>query len=64
MLPPPLPLGSDQLERHGLYVMDDGMDIYLWVGSQIHPELCHFIFACSFYEIRAGQVPFPLASPY
>ncbi|GAA6026467.1 hypothetical protein JCM10207_009309, partial [Rhodosporidiobolus poonsookiae] len=32
VLPHPLPLTSERLERHGLFLMEDGQNIFLWVG--------------------------------
>ena len=56
VLPPALNLGSDQLERHGLFVLHNGIDVFIWVGSQVYPELCQLIFNCQFADINVGPV--------
>lgn len=37
-------LGSEMLERHGFYILDNGQDVLIWLGSQVHPELLQLIF--------------------
>lgn len=37
-------LGSETLERHGFYVLDNGQELLIWLGSQVHPELLKLIF--------------------
>lgn len=56
VMPERLPLTSERLERHGLYVLDNGMQVTLWVGSAIHPELCNLIFGRSYAELESGKV--------
>lgn len=53
-------LGSEHIERHGLYILDDGQDIYIWVGAQIHPELCQLIFGCAPAQLNVGQIELPV----
>lgn len=52
-LPPPIPLSSEKLERHGLYILDNGQDFFFWVGSLIHPELCNLIFGSNYAELES-----------
>ncbi|KAJ3103950.1 COPII subunit [Physocladia obscura] len=60
IFPPRLNLSSEKLERHGLYLLDNGVDIFLWVGRFISPELCSLIFGVPTYEnIIPGKFGLP-----
>ena len=37
IMPQPLPLTSERLERHGLFLIEDGQTIFLWVGRDAVP---------------------------
>ncbi|EGN92871.1 hypothetical protein SERLA73DRAFT_127142 [Serpula lacrymans var. lacrymans S7.3] len=39
VLPIPLPLTSERLERHGLFLIEDGQTIFLWIGRDAVPQL-------------------------
>ena len=55
-LPALLNLTSEKLERHGIYLLDDGIESYLWVGSNAHPELCSLLFGePSVSSLTAGR---------
>lgn len=57
ILPPPLPLTSERLERHGLYLIEDGQTIFLWVGRDAVPQLIIDVFNLPNYEVlRGGKV--------
>jgi protein transport protein SEC24 len=57
VMPVPLSLSSEKLERHGLYLLDNGAEIYVWVGRAISQELCQMIFDKPAYEaIIPGKV--------
>lgn len=51
-MPPAMHLGSEGLERHGFYVLDNGQELFIWLGAQVHPELLQLIFG-------PGSVPAP-----
>lgn len=56
-MPPPLPLSSERLERHGLYLIEDGQTIFLWVGRDAVPQLIIDVFNLPSYEVlRGGKV--------
>ena len=38
--PPILPLSAEHIDRHGMYLMDAGTALYLWVGRAISDSLC------------------------
>ena len=56
-MPPPLPLSSERLERHGLFLIEDGQSIFLWVGRDAVPQLIIDVFGLPNYEVlRGGKV--------
>jgi hypothetical protein len=56
-MPPPLPLTSERLERHGLFLIEDGQTIFLWIGSDAVPQLVMDVFNLPSYEVlRGGKV--------
>lgn len=63
ILPPPLPLTSERLERHGLFLIEDGQTIFLWVGRDAVPQLIMDVFNLPNYEVlRGGKVSLLTAS--
>lgn len=60
IMPPPLPLSSERLERHGLYLIEDGQTIFLWVGRDSVPQLVMDVFNLPSYDVlRGGKVFIP-----
>lgn len=58
--PPILPLSSEHIDRHGIYLMDAGTAIYLWVGRAVSDALCHQIFNVDQYsQIPDGLLALP-----
>jgi len=56
-MPIPLPLSSERLERHGLYLIEDGQTMFLWVGRDAVPQLVMDVFNLASYEaLRGGKV--------
>lgn len=56
-MPSPLPLTSERLERHGLYLIEDGQTIFLWVGRDAVPQLIIDVFDLpSYADLRGGKV--------
>jgi len=61
IMPPPLPLSSERLERHGLHLIEDGQNIFLWVGRDAVPQLVKDVFDLpSLNELRGGKATLPL----
>lgn len=59
-MPIPLPLSSERLERHGLYLIEDGQTMFLWVGRDAVPQLVMDVFNLASYEaLRGGKVNYP-----
>lgn len=58
ILPPPCNLSSEKLEAHGCYLLEDGQNIYIWIGKQAVPQLCKDLLGMnSVQDIKSGQVP-------
>lgn len=57
IMPESLNLSSEKLERHGAYLLEDGQNIFIWIGRQVSPQLCiDLLDVRSYEEIRAGKV--------
>ena len=57
VLPPSLPLTSERLERHGLFLIEDGQTMFLWIGRDAVPQLVQDVFDLPNYEaLRGGKV--------
>ncbi|KAH7099784.1 CPII coat sec24 protein [Auriculariales sp. MPI-PUGE-AT-0066] len=61
VMPIPLPLSSERLERHGLFLIEDGQTIFLWVGRDSVPQLIQDVFDLPDYSsLRGGKYTLPL----
>ncbi|KAJ9120632.1 hypothetical protein QFC22_002561 [Naganishia vaughanmartiniae] len=61
ILPPALNLTSERLERHGLYLIDDGQNIFLYVGQDAVPQLIMDVFGLpSYQELKGGKYTLPV----
>ncbi|KAF7325716.1 Protein transporter SEC24 [Mycena kentingensis (nom. inval.)] len=61
IMPPAMPLTSERLERHGLFMIEDGQTIFLWVGRDAVPQLIMDVFDLPNYEaLRGGKTTLPL----
>ena len=50
-------LTSRRLEAHGLYLIEDGQNMFLWLGKNAVPALVKDAFGLNSYdEVRAGKV--------
>ncbi|KAG1772136.1 hypothetical protein EDD22DRAFT_1021159 [Suillus occidentalis] len=59
--PTPLPLTSERLERHGLYLIEDGQTIFLWIGRDAVPQLVMDVFNLPNFEVlRGGKTTLPV----
>lgn len=60
IMPPKLNLTSERMERHGLYLIEDGQNIFLWVGRDAVPQLTIDVFdAANYAALRGGKVTLP-----
>ncbi|VDB88711.1 unnamed protein product [Peniophora sp. CBMAI 1063] len=61
IMPTPLPLTTERLERHGLYLIEDGQTLFLFVGRDAVPQLIQDVFDLPNYEaLRGGKTTLPL----
>ncbi|KAI9286884.1 Sec23/Sec24 trunk domain-containing protein [Umbelopsis sp. AD052] len=66
VLPPRLNLSGEKLEPHGCYLLENGQNIYIWVGRGVVPQLCLDLFDVKSYEgLRGGKITLPnLENPF
>jgi protein transport protein SEC24 len=63
-MPPPLPPTSERLERHGLFLIEDGQTIFLWIGRDAVPQLVMDVFDLPSYDVlRGGKVGLQFPTP-
>ncbi|KAI0052071.1 CPII coat sec24 protein [Auriscalpium vulgare] len=61
IMPPPLPPTSEGMESHGLYLIEDGQAIFLYVRRDAVPQLLLDVFGISSYDaLRGGKTTLPL----
>ncbi|KFD52515.1 hypothetical protein M514_06549 [Trichuris suis] len=59
-IPPLLSLSFEKVDRHGIYLMDTGRYLFLYVGQAVSDTLCQNIFDVKSYkEIVGGLVKLP-----
>lgn len=54
IMPPLLPLSSEKLSRHGLFLIEDGQSMFLWMGRDAVPQLVQDVFGIESYERLVG----------
>lgn len=55
-MPNLLNLSSEKLERHGIFLLENGFQQFLWIGSNVHPELVSMLFGTSILsQIQTGR---------
>ncbi|CDO57422.1 hypothetical protein DV495_002065 [Geotrichum candidum] len=60
VLPPKLNLSGERLVPHGLYLIDDGQTIFIWIGRDVVPQLCLDAFGVpSLDALPTGKTEFP-----
>ncbi|EJC99351.1 CPII coat sec24 protein [Fomitiporia mediterranea MF3/22] len=61
VMPTPLPPTSERLERHGLFLIEDGQTMFLWIGRDAVPQLVQDVFDIPSYDqLRGGKTTLPL----
>ncbi|KAJ3188766.1 COPII subunit [Gaertneriomyces sp. JEL0708] len=61
VFPPTLNANSERIERHGIYLMENGTEIFLWIGRQVQPELVQMLFDRPSYDaVIAGKATLPV----
>ncbi|KAG0748860.1 hypothetical protein G6F57_003034 [Rhizopus arrhizus] len=57
IFPPNANLSSENLEPHGCYMVENGQNIFIWIGKQAVPQLCKDLLgAPSIQEVKSGQM--------
>jgi len=60
VLPPLLNLNSEKLDKSGIFLVEDGQQMLIWVGRQVDPELLTQLFGVATLEgIDLSQATFP-----
>jgi len=49
-------LCSDRIEGKGIYLIDNGLEIYLWISKKSDPELLQSLFGNNYDAIISGKV--------
>ncbi|TIA91225.1 hypothetical protein E3P81_02140 [Wallemia ichthyophaga] len=61
VLPPRLNLTIEKFERHGLYLIEDGQQMFLWIGRDAVPQLVLDVFNLpTLQDLRPGKITLPL----
>ncbi|KAJ3222906.1 COPII subunit [Clydaea vesicula] len=60
VFPPLLNLSSEKLERVGIYLLDTGFEIFLWVGKGVFPEQCNLLFGRNYEALPSGKFTLPV----
>ena len=55
-LPPALLLTSEVIESHGIYLLDNGQDMFIWLSANAHPELIENYFGKPTHHLESGKV--------
>ncbi|KAK6518989.1 COPII subunit [Arthrobotrys megalospora] len=61
VLPQPINLSSERIQRYGLYLIDDTQNQFLWVGRDAMPELVQDVFGLPGVEhVKVGKTTLPV----
>ncbi|RCH82676.1 COPII subunit, partial [Rhizopus azygosporus] len=61
IFPPALNLTAENLEPHGCYLLENGQNMYIWVGRNVVPQLCVDLFDVKSYEgLKGGKITLPV----
>lgn len=56
-----MPLSSERFERHGLYLIENGQSMFLWLGRQAVPALIKDVFDLPDYQdVKGGKMTLPI----
>ncbi|KAF9992378.1 COPII subunit [Entomortierella chlamydospora] len=60
MMPQAMNLSSERLSRSGLFMLEDGQNIFLWIGRDAVPQLCMDLLGVPNYSsVRGGKTTLP-----
>ncbi|RPA85232.1 protein transporter SEC24 [Ascobolus immersus RN42] len=61
VMPPPLPLSSEYIQPHGLYLIDDSQTQFIYVGGHAVPQLIEDVFGLPGVEhLKVGKGSLPI----
>ncbi|KAI8824176.1 uncharacterized protein EV422DRAFT_493298 [Fimicolochytrium jonesii] len=61
VFPPLLNLSAEKLERHGLYLLENGLEMFLWVSRGTDPQLIQKLFDKPSYDaVGVGKTTLPI----
>jgi protein transport protein SEC24 len=55
-MPPLLNCSSERIERNGAYLLDNGLEIFLWLARGASPDLIAALFDKPYDAIQTGKV--------
>ena len=64
MIPPTIPLSSEHISDDGVYLLENGEDALIYVGSSVKPEIIQQIFGSPSIGGISPQVTFSLSLKY
>ncbi|CAO3674130.1 unnamed protein product [Umbelopsis ramanniana] len=57
IMPPAQNLSSEKLERYGAYLLENGQDMFLWLGKDVVPQLCMDLLGAPNIEaVKTGMI--------
>lgn len=60
VLPPPCNLSSEKLDRTGVFLLENGLSMYLWIGKQVSSSFLADVFSVSSIEaVDTNQTTLP-----
>lgn len=64
LLPEPINDANTSWEKYGLYLIDTGSELFLWVSGEVVPDLVMDVFGVnSIFEIQTGKTELPVFLP-
>ncbi|KAI9342048.1 hypothetical protein DFJ73DRAFT_944784 [Zopfochytrium polystomum] len=57
---PLLNLRAEQVASAGLCLLDNGLDVFLWVGRNVPPQLCAMLFGKGYEGVQYGKLALPV----
>lgn len=59
VLPPLVNLSSERIERHGVFLLEDGQNAFLWLGKQVSPEFMLNVFGIPIEHVDPNTIRLP-----
>ncbi len=56
--PEQLTPSSEHIDRTGVYLLENGFDIFIWMGRGSDPTFCDLIFGQPFDNLNSGKASF------